>query len=163
MNRDRPESYEFVRTSVMVFTLLVLAGICIYLVSTAFRLGTAIGVRSAAGILLPLVLGGFLAVFKRDLFDRASALPPSVAFVAAAGFGVVVMVLMRNVAALRAAPVAELIVAAGLTLLLYAPGSMPGISRETARSDVWMAYYFGVVSGMLVYVVFMGFPLARAL
>jgi len=162
MNRDRSEPYEFVRIAVMLGTLISLAAICIYLVVSAFNFGPSTGIRSTAGIILPLVIGGFLAVFKRDLFDKASTLPPSIAFLVAVGFGVLVMLQMRNIAALRIAPIAELIVAAGLTILLYAPGSVPGITQETTQSDVCMAYYFGVVSGMLGYVVFMGFPFISA-
>ena len=162
MNRDGSGPYEFVQITVMLGTLLSLAAICIYLVLTAFHLDVATGIRSTAGIVLPLVIGGFLAVFKRHLFEKASSLTPSIAFLVAVGFGVLVMLLIRNIALLRDAPVAELMVAAGLTILLYAPGSMPGITPETDRSDVWMAYYFGVVSGMLGYVVIMGFPFARS-
>ncbi len=162
MNRDRSEPYEFVRIAVMLGALVSLAAICIYLVLSAFNIDAATGIRSTAGSLLPLVIGGFLAVFKRDLFDRASALPPPVAFLAAVAFGVVVMLLLKNIAALRSTPVAELVVAAGLTILVYAPGSMPGISAEKTRSDVWMAYYFGVVSGMLAYIVLIGFPFGRS-
>lgn len=162
MDGNRSEPYEFVRTAVMLATLVCLVAICIYLVVTAFGISPAAGIRSTAGIILPLVIGGFLAVFNRGLLDKASKLPPAVAFPVAAAFGIVVMLLLQNIGALRTVPVAELIVSAGLTTLLYAPGSMPGITQVTAQSDVWVAYYFGVVSGMLVYVVFMGFPFIDA-
>lgn len=158
MSQSRSEPYELVRIIVMLAALISLAAICVYLVISAFRLGSSFGIRSTAGIMLPLVLGGFLAVFKREMFEKASALPPALAFIVAAFFGVIVMLLLKNIDSLRVAPIAELIVAAGLTILLYAPGSMPGIVQETTRSDVWMAYYFGIVSGMLGYVVFVGFP-----
>ncbi len=83
------------------------------------------------------------------------------AFVVALLFGVVVMILIRTLDPSRIAPFAELIVASGLTALLYAPGALPGFMNAT-DSDRWMAYYFGIVSGMLGYVVFMGFPFERA-
>lgn len=162
MNRKPSEPYELVRIAVMLGTLISLVTICIYLVVKAFQIDSAAGIRSTAAILLPLVVGGFLAVFKRELFARASAIRPSIAFILAVGFAVVMMLLIRNVAAFQFAPVAELIVAGGLTILLYAPGSMPGIVQETEKSDVWMAYYFGVVSGMLGYIVLIGFPFAGA-
>ena len=158
MTQRTPEPYEFVRVAVMLITLFSLGMICFYLVTTAFDVDFATGVRSIAGVMLPLVLGGFLAVFKRGLFDKASQLSPSIAFVVAAVFAVIVMLLIENIDLLRSAPIAELIVAAGLTILLYAPGSLPGFTQVTERSDVWMAYYFGMVSGMLGYVVLIGFP-----
>lgn len=159
MAQRTPEPYEFVRVSVMLITLLSLGLICFYLVTSAFNVDSTTGIRSIAGVMLPLVIGGFLAVFKRSLFDSASQLAPSIAFVLAAGFAVVVMVLIENIESLRTAPIAELVVAAGLSILLYAPGSMPGFMQATEKSDVWMAYYFGMVSGLLGYIVLMGFPI----
>ena len=142
----------------MLATLASLALICGYFVVSAFAVSTKAGVRSAAGILLPVVIGGFLAVFNRRLFEKASSVPFSVAFFLAVAFGVATMLLIRNLDALRAAPVAELVVASGLSIFLYAPGAMPGLTQESPRNEIWMAYYFGMVSGMLGYVVFMGFP-----
>ena len=162
MNGKRPESYDFIRTAVMLAGLASLALICGYFVVTAFNISSTAGVRSAAGILLPLVVGGFVAVFNRKFFEKASSVPFFVAFVLALLFGVGVMLLIRNLDTLRAAPIAELVVASGLSVFLYAPGAMPGLSHDTARNETWMAYYFGMVSGMLGYVVFMGFPFAAA-
>jgi hypothetical protein len=83
------------------------------------------------------------------------------AFIIALTFGVVVMILIRSLDPSRIAPFAELIVASGLTALLYAPGAFRGFMNAT-DGDRWMAYYFGIVSGMLGYIVFMGFPFERA-
>jgi hypothetical protein len=46
--------------------------------------------------------------------------------------------------------------------LLYAPGALPGFMNASHGNDQWVAYYFGIVSGMLGYVVFMGFPFGQA-
>lgn len=158
MDQRSPQPYEFVRIAVMLITLASLGLICLYLVSTAFEIDAATGLRSIAGIMLPLVIGGFLAVFQKALFERAARLPPVVAFLLAVVFAVAVMLLIENIESLRAAPIAEIVVAAGLSILLYSPGSMPGFVQATDKSEVWMAYYFGMVSGMLGYVVLMGFP-----
>lgn len=159
MKPSRP--YESLCIIVMLAALLGLGAICVYLVVSAFGIDFATGMRSTAGILLPLVVGGFLAVFKRGLFAGTAGLRPSLAFALAFVFGAGVMLMLRNIDSLRFAPLPEFIVAAGLTILVYAPGSMPGIVRETGKSDVWMAYYFGLVTGMLGYVVLIGFPFAR--
>lgn len=153
--------YEFIRIAVMLGTSFCLGLICAYFVISAFNAGYANGIRSTAGILLPLVLGGFLAVFNRELFEKFSAVPVVPAFVIALLFGVVVMTLIRNVDPSRIAPFAEMIVTSGLTALLYAPGAFPGFMNAT-DSDRWLAYYFGIVSGKLGYVVFMRFPFERA-
>lgn len=162
MDRDRNEPFQLIRIAVMLGTLLSLVWICGYFAVSAFGVSGSAGIRSMAGILLPIVIGGFLAVFNRRLFEKAAALPFSLAFALALVVGVVVMLLIRNFESLKFAPIAELIVASVLTLFLYAPGAMSGITTDTTRDDVWMAYYFGMVSGMLGYVVFMGFPFAHA-
>ena len=158
MDARTPQPYEFVRIAVMLITLGSLGLICFYLVSKAFEIDTASGLRSVAGIMLPLVVGGFLAVFQRDLFERAGRIPPVIAFLLAVVFAVAVMLLIENIESLRAAPIAEIVVAAGLSILLYSPGSMPGLGQASTRNEVWMAYYFGMVSGMLGYVVLLGMP-----
>lgn len=160
MNESHSKSFESVGIVVMLGTLAVLASVCIYLLVSAFRIDMATGVRSTAGILLPLVVGGFAAVFGSNLFARVAAPKPSVAFAIALVFGAAVLSMLRHIDALRFAPIAELVISTGLTVLVYAPGSMPGIRRESAASDVWMAYYFGVVTGMLAYVVLVGYPFA---
>ena len=161
MNRNDNEAFDFVRTAVMVFAVTCLVLICAYFVISAFNDGGAAGLRSAAGVFLPFVLGGFLAIFNRKLFEKAAIVRPSVAFTIALAFGVVVMLLIRHIDWFETAPVAELVVASGLTLFLYAPGAVVGTVSAAEHRDVWLAYYFGVVSGMLGYVVLMGFPFAR--
>jgi hypothetical protein len=161
VNRDRNERFDFIKVAVMLGTLLSLAFICGYFAISAFAISGSAGIRSLAGILLPLVIGGFLAVFNRRLFEKAAGVPFAAAFVVSLVFGVIVMTLMRYIDSLRFAPIAELIIGSVLTLFLYAPGAMKGITADTTRNDVWMAYYFGLVSGMLIYVVFMGFPFAN--
>ena len=162
MDRKRSEPFELIRVAVMLGTLVSLTLICGYFAVSAFGVSGSAGIRSMAGILLPFVIGGFLAIFNRRLFEKAAALPFSVAFAVALVFGVVVMLLIRNFGSLQFAPIAEVLIASVLTLFLYAPGAMTGITKDTTRDDVWMAYYFGMVSGMLGYVVFMGFPFVHA-
>jgi hypothetical protein len=158
MDNRRNIPYEFVRVAVMLATLGSLILICLYLVMSAFGSGASAGIRSTAGILLPLVVGGFVAVFNRSLFEKISNVPVAAAFLAALVFGIAVMLLIENIDSLRFAPIPELIISAGLSALLYAPGALPGFMNASQGSDKWVAYYFGIVSGMLGYVVFMGFP-----
>ena len=159
MDRNRNEPFELIRVAVMLGTLVSLALICGYFAVAAFDVSGSAGIRSIAGIFLPFVVGGFLAVFNRRLFEKAAAVPFPAAFAIALVFGVAVMLLIRNIGSLQFAPVAELVIASVLALFLYAPGAMTGITKDTTRDDVWMAYYFGMVSGMLGYVVFMGYAM----
>lgn len=152
------DSFDLLRASVMVCALTSLVLICGYFVVVAFGAGSSAGMRSVAGILLPFVVGGFVVVFRRSLFERVAEIPPVLAFAAALAFGVGVMLLIENLEAFRQAPIAELIVATGLSLFTYAPGAVIASDRSKAQKDVWMAYYFGTVGGMLGYVVLLGLP-----
>lgn len=160
MSSDSGDTFGLIRAAVMILALTSLVVICGYFVVTAFGAGSGAGIRSASGVLLPFVVGGFLVVFKRELFERVAMIPSLIAFIAAFGFGIAVMLLMKNFAGSGRPPVAELIIASGLSLFVYAPGAVIASDRHADRRDVWMAYYFGTVSGMLGYVVLMGFPFA---
>ena len=150
------ERFDLLRIAVMVCALTSLVLVCGYFVVTAFEAGGSAGMRSVAGILLPFVVGGFLVVFRRELLTRVATIPPALAFLLAVAFGVAVMLLIENLELFRQAPVAELIVATGLSLFTYTPGAVIASGDAAARRDVWMAYYFGTVSGMLGYVVLLG-------
>lgn len=152
------DSFDLLRAAVMVCALTSLVLICGYFVVLAFGAGSAAGMRSVAGILLPFVVGGFLVVFRREMFERVAKIPAALAFLVALGFGVAVMLLIENLEAFRQAPIAELIVATGLSLFTYAPGAVIASDSSKAQKDVWMAYYFGTVGGMLGYVVLLGLP-----
>ena len=97
MEQRTPQPYEFVRIAVMLITLASLALICFYLVDSSFEVDAATGIRSIAGIMLPLVIGGFLAVFKRSLFEKAARVSPTIAFLLAAVFAVAIMLLIENI------------------------------------------------------------------
>lgn len=159
MRQDERESVDLIRIAVMICALSSLVLVCGYFVLLSFDVSSSAGLRSTAGVLLPFVVGGFLAAFNRSLFEKVARVPSWLAFVSALVFGVVVMLLLKNAGPLQDVPVAELIVASGLSLFFYTPGGVMASERQADRREVWMAYYFGVVSGMLGYVVILGFPI----
>lgn len=157
---NKSSTYEVIRMTVMLGTILTLALVCFYLVSIAFDRSLAAGIRSFAGVLLPLVAGGFVFVFKRSLLGKLADLPLPLSFLFGLGFGVLLMVMIANLEVLQFAPIAELVVASGLSLFLFSPGSLHGLTtiRQSDQPDRWLSYYFGFVSGLLGYVVSMGVP-----
>lgn len=151
-------NFDRVRIAVTVCALSSLVLICGYFVLRAFGIGPAAGLRSTAGILLPFVIGGFLAAFNRTLFEKIATVPATFAFAVSLVFGIGVMLLIENISVFEHVPIAELVVAAGLSLFLYTPGAVMTGESGVGQREVWIAYYFGVVSGMLGYIVFVGFP-----
>jgi len=162
VNDRTNDTFDIIRVAVMICALLSLALICGHFILRAFGASTSAGLRSMAGVLLPFVVGGFLVAFNRSVFERVARVPPMLAFASALGFGIVVMLLLENSSTLANIPVAELVVASGLSLFLYTPGAVMTGKSALDHREVWVAYYFGVVSGMLGYVVIVGFPSAGA-
>jgi len=160
VNERTNDTFDIIRVAVMICALASLALICGHFILRAFGTGTSAGLRSMAGVLLPFVVGGFLVAFNRAVFERVARVPAMLAFAAALGFGIVVMLLLENASALADVPIAELVVASGLSLFLYTPGAVMTGKSPLDHREVWVAYYFGVVSGMLGYVVIVGFPSA---
>ena len=68
-------------------TLAALVWFAHQLVSIAFRLGTRLGIRSAAAIALPLLAGGYGYVSGRHSLRRIRALPLAVRFAQAFAAG----------------------------------------------------------------------------
>ncbi|MDH4108182.1 MAG: hypothetical protein OEW35_07680 [Gammaproteobacteria bacterium] len=158
MNDKTNDTIDIVRAAVMICALASLALICGHFILRAFGVSTSAGLRSMAGVLLPFVVGGFLVAFNRSVFERVARVPSMLAFTTALAFGIVVMLLLENASTLASIPVAELVVASGLSLFLYTPGAVMTGKSTLDHREVWVAYYFGVVSGMLGYVVIIGFP-----
>jgi len=158
MRSNEGSNLDLASTAVMIIALTTLVLICGYFVAKAFGSGSAAGLRSLSAVLLPFVVGAFVVSFRRELLAPVASLPPVIAFAGALGFGILVMLLIEGLDETRQVPVAELVVASGLSLFVYSPGAVRPGSHDPGRRNVWMAYYFGTVAGMLGYVVLLGLP-----
>jgi len=133
---------------VIAATPLFLLGLIVYFVASAFREGIYPGLQSAAGALLPLIAVTYLFGFQGD---RLAALgrPPALrlGFVGALviGFGAMAMV-----HALGRAPITEVVLSAIFSGLVFCYASL--------REQRVFAYYYGMMLGILGYIVLRGFP-----
>lgn len=152
--------YDAVRFITVFGTLLILAALALFLVTRAGRGGFYPGIRSFASVLLPIIIGSFVFVFSRETIERLRALRTAWAFSVSTLFGVAIMVTLQFLSQLSEVPIAELLVSACFSLLVFASGSPAAValsgSAELANRS--LSYYYGVVSGMLLYVVLLGFP-----
>ena len=130
----------------MFGTLGMLAWIAFDFVSVQFRLGTRFGIRSAAGIALPMVAGGYAFAAHRGFVRRLRDLPAGVRFSASLLAGALVMASIRFFLVLYPFLISELVVASCIALLVFASGAFPGISpdepgarrpRRLRRSTAW--------------------------
>src|SRR6185295_14275313 len=142
--------YESIHRFTVSGTLLFLVGVGGYLVARDFTHDLYGGGRSLAAALFPVTTASFVFVFAKELFEQLGEVPPGLSFVGAGAAGFVLMVLLE-VLADASLPLAPLLVSACFALLAFASGSL--------RDNKALPYYYGMVSGLLIYVILFGFPL----
>ena len=152
--------YGAVRFLTVFGTLGILACLALYLLSHAFKVGVPVGIRSLAAILLPILGGSFVFVVKRSSLRRISAVPAGLAFSASLLAGALIMAALRFLVHLSPIPVAELLVASCISVLVFVSDSLVQLAFDgpQASEDRPLALFYGVASGMLLYIVLFGFP-----
>lgn len=154
IDRPRMQGFNEVARLITVYgtpILLVLMGS--YLVHNAFGRGSYAGLRSFAAVLLPVVVGSFLYVFNRELLQRVGSVSTVIGFFTGFGLGVAVMFVLRVMGRGSAIPLPELLVSGCFSVLVF--------SSASTRGDKGLAYYYGVMCGLLLYVILLGFPLSQ--
>ena len=158
---DRKTSlYGVVRFLTVFGTLAILSGLALYLLSHAFEFGLFVGIRSLAAILLPILAGSFVFVVRRSSLRRISEASAGVAFAGALAAGGLIMAAFRFLVDFSPIPVAEILVASCLSVLVFASDSLARLAFDVAQpsADRPLALFYGVASGMLLYIVLFGFP-----
>jgi hypothetical protein len=150
--------YDAVRFVTVFGTLLLLATLGTWLVLRASSGGFYPGIRSFASVLFPIVVGSFLFLFNRGLIERLRAVPTVAGFAGAMLLGIAIMLALRFLAQLSAIPITELLVSACFSALVFTSGPLHALAFSDQENRA-LAYYYGVVSGMLLYVILFGFPL----
>lgn len=131
-------------------TPFFLAVIAAYLVGVAFQRGFYPGMRSLASALLPVVVGSFLYAFRKEILRRVAGASNAIGFVIGATMGLLVMAGLRVFGATTIIPLAELLLSGCFAVLVFSSASSP--------EDRGLSYYYGVMSGALLYIILFGFP-----
>jgi hypothetical protein len=152
--------YGAVRFLTVFGTLGILACLALYLLSHSFKAGIPVGIRSLAAILLPILGGSFVFVLQRSSLRRFREVPAGVAFLGSLSAGALIMAALRFLVDFSPIPVAELLVASCISVLVFAADSLPRLAFDVpqASEDRPIALFYGVASGMLLYIVLFGFP-----
>lgn len=125
------------------FLLLLMA----VFVARAFGDDLYSGVRSFAAVLLPLMVMTFLLVFRKEMVKNVERLPPWIAFLGSITLGLGVMALLSTSSSI---PATEMVLSGSFSILLM---SYVAIGQERR-----IVYFFGMVLGLLDYIVVFGFP-----
>ena len=132
-----------------VFVLLLM----IYLVFYAFRGGFYPGVRSFAGVLLPLIMVTFIFIFQKELLEKLGKIHTLISFFISLIIGIVVMVVVRSFGHSSTVPITELVLSGSFSILVF--------SYVSLQENKMLSYYYGMISGFLIYIIFWGFPVLR--
>ncbi len=125
----------------------------IYLVFNAFRGGFYPGIRSFAGFLLPLIMVTFIFIFQKELLEKLGKIPTIINFFALLILGIVVMIVVRFLGYSSTVPITELVLSSSFSILVF--------SYVSLRENKMLSYYYGMVSGFLIYIIFWGLPVLK--
>jgi hypothetical protein len=124
----------------------LLSLIC-YLTIGAFFDGLGVGVRSFAAVLLPLMALTLLVSYRQDVVRTTAEKAPNLAaFVASLAVGARAVWMLQFSSTI---PLTEMILSGAFSVLV---GTFVVLERER-----YIAYYFGLILGVLGYVVAFGF------
>ena len=141
--------HPFTVSATPVFVLIL----TIYFIVHAFRISIYSGVRSFAGVLFPLIIMTFIYIFNRELLTHLGKLNVPVSFIGSLIWGIIVMVVIRFFGPMYSAsiPISELILSGSFSILIF--------SYVQGAQSKLLSYYYGMISGFLLYIIFFGFPL----
>ena len=153
-NQTKMENVYYIARFITVYgTPIFLALIGLYLLVRAYEHGFYIGTRSLASLLFPLVIGSFLYVFKREFLQRLGSVSTQIGFFSSLCMGAIVMVALRFFARTLEIPIAEFMVSGCFSVLVF--------STASTEEDIGLSYYYGTMSGILLYIIILGFPLLK--
>ena len=135
----------------IVATPLFILLLMIYLIYNSFTSGVYAGIRSFAGCLLPLILVTFIFIFQRDLLERLGKISTLLSFIISLFIGVLLMVVIGSLANNQSIPITELVLSGSFSILVFSYVSLEG--------NKMLSYYYGMISGFLLFIIFFGFPL----
>jgi len=145
-----PVAFDAVRWLVVGATAVFLFVVALHLLDRAFEQGPYTGLRSLAGVLLPVVVLGFTLLLRRRGLERTPGPAPLAGFALLMLLGVAVMAVLDFVYPGPGIPVAELVVSTALALL--------SLSSARFQQRAVLAQYCGFLTGVLGYIVVLGFP-----
>jgi hypothetical protein len=143
---------KFLHPLTVFGTPTFLLALLIYFLMRAFRTDLAYGIRSLAGFLLPLIVSTFIFIYQKEILAKLGDVNVVISFIISLIWGVIIMVVVRLFTAMASpVPVNELVLSSSFSVLVFSYVSLP--------QNKVLSYYYGTVSGLLLYIIFFGFPI----
>jgi len=138
--------------TVFVTPMFVLA-LMIYLVARAFMEDFYAGVRSFTGVLFPIITVTFIFVFQRELLEELAKIRALTGYLISLLVGIGLMQMVRSLGHSSTVPITELALSGSFSMLVFSYVSVEG--------NRILSYYYGMISGFLIYIMFWGFPVMK--
>ncbi len=133
-------------TPSIIFILLV------YFVVTAFMGAMPDGLRSFAGALLPMIIATYIYIYQKDLINNLGKFNSLYSLVGMMALGIGIMIMIKTVGqAFEGLPIKEVVLSSVFSLLVF--------SYVVLDENKVLSYFYGLVVGFLLYIIFVGLPL----
>lgn len=143
----------FVHPFTIIATPVFLLLLTVFFVIQGFSTDVYVGIRSLAGALLPLILITFIHIFNQDLLIKLGNVNILISFSVSLVWGILIMAILHIFGSffpLAAVPVKEVVLSGSFAILVY--------SYVQATANRALSYYYGMISGFLIYVIVFGIP-----
>jgi hypothetical protein len=92
----------------------------------------------------------FIFIFQRELIEKLGKIPIILSFTISLLVGLLVMVVIGYFFRGQSVPVTELVLSGSFSILVFSYVSLQG--------NEILSYYYGMVTGFLLFIIFFGFP-----
>jgi hypothetical protein len=124
----------------------------VFFVGRAFNSGINNGVRSFAGVILPLIIMTYIFIFQKDLIAILGKINTILSFFISLFWGFLVMVLISILSTSTSGiPIKEIILSGSFSILVF--------SYVSIRENKMLSFYYGIIAGFLFFIIFFGFPI----
>lgn len=141
---------------ILVVTPIFILVLLIYLNYRSFSTGFWAGIRSLAGILFPLFFATLLFIYKRELINRLRKTRILYSSLLSFLIGIILMVVIKVFGtydlASKGVPIAEIVLSGSLSLLVWT-----NVGEKDSKA---LSYYYGMILGILFYIIIWGFPVS---
>ncbi len=148
---------EFVSAIIHPLTI-VMTPICLllitsYFVVVSFQTNIYSGIRSLSAALFPLIIITFIHIFKRSLLSSLGKPNIWLSFISSVVWGFILMLMLRLSGDLFPSyfPLSEIILSGSFAVLVFS-------YAEDVENNKVLSYYYGLITGFLLYIVIVGFP-----
>lgn len=145
--------YKIIHPIIIFGTLILLLFFLLYFIILAFKSNITDGIRSLAGALTPFIIAIFLSIFIKGIFKKLSEINKIVKYILFLILGFASMVLIQFLKNINInIPLNELLLSLIFSILFVSYAKYPSTNKV-------FVYYYGFVTGFLIYLIFLGFPI----